>query len=187
MLSKLGPHDDIESYLFLFEQTTLRENWAKKEWAHILVPLLTDEPQRAYHSLPLASAEDYQILKEGILAQCGLSPCQAMGAYHCCRYDPSLTLRNQLDTLLHTTKCWLQPYLLSATQVTEWVAMDHFMQGLPPEETQAVGMRAPTTSAEIVEALECAIVTLEMSLSAARKRPSEMGQCPLWPAWLDAP
>lgn len=85
-------------------------------------------------------------------------------------YYPSLTRRSQLDPLLCTTKRWLQPNLLSATYVMEWVAMDRFLWGLPPEEAWSVGMRAPTTTAETVEALECALVMLEISHPATRKK-----------------
>lgn len=45
LLSKLGPHVNVESYLYIFNQTTLQENWAEKEWAWILVLLLTGETQ----------------------------------------------------------------------------------------------------------------------------------------------
>lgn len=81
-----------------------------------------------------AFAEDYSHLKEEILAQCGLSPCQALAAFHQWTYQPGLTPRNQMemDTLLRITKCCLQPELHSATQVTEKVTLDWFLRSLPP-------------------------------------------------------
>lgn len=86
LLSKPGPSDDMEAYLYIFEQTTLWENWAEEEWAQVLTPLLTGEAQWACHALPPVTANDYQFLKGEILAQCGLSPCQvtsfSLSFYH---------------------------------------------------------------------------------------------------------
>lgn len=90
-------------------------------------------------------------------------------------------------TLLCTTKHWFQPDLLSATQVKEQVAMDRFLRGLPPEDPRAMVMSTPTTPAVMMEALECALMTLEISHPAAQKSPPEMRQYPLQLAWLDAP
>lgn len=44
LLSKLGPEDVVESFLYVCEQTALSENWAENEWA--LAPLLSGKDQR---------------------------------------------------------------------------------------------------------------------------------------------
>lgn len=47
--------------------------------------------------------------------------------------------------------------------------MDWFLWGLPLEEAWAMEMKAATTLAEMVEALECAILTLEVCLPVQRR------------------
>lgn len=47
--------------------------------------------------------KDYQLLKEEILAWCGLSPCQMAVTFHHWSYNPSLIPRSQLDALLCIT------------------------------------------------------------------------------------
>lgn len=56
----------------------------------------------------------------------------------------SLTPQNQMDTLLHTTKCGhsaphLQPEVNTAIQIPEWVAMDWFPMGTYPRGGQGHG------------------------------------------------
>ncbi|XP_053540070.1 zinc finger and SCAN domain-containing protein 22-like [Ictalurus punctatus] len=67
-----------------------------------------------------------------------------------------------MDTLLRLTKRWLQPDMHSATEVVERVAVDRFLRTLPPTERQAVGMRVPGTSRELLTALEHTLTTLAL-------------------------
>ncbi|MGL4933210.1 MAG: hypothetical protein ACRC4P_07785, partial [Aeromonas sp.] len=58
----------------MFENVATREGWDPRDWARLLAPLLTGEPQRTYFSLPPESSESYNDLKQEILARVGLSP-----------------------------------------------------------------------------------------------------------------
>lgn len=50
----------------------LCKGWPKEEWAQTMAPLLTGEAQLTYYAFPPASTEDYMLLKEDVLIQCGL-------------------------------------------------------------------------------------------------------------------
>lgn len=90
--------------------------------------------QWAYHFLALVKAEDCDVLKEEILACCGLSPTWAISEFHQWSYKPGQEARMQMDKLLQITLRWLQPVKLTPTEIVEWVTLDHFLQGLPGEE-----------------------------------------------------
>ncbi len=74
LLPKMSAHDDVESYLMMFEAIATQEGWPREEWARVLAPLLTGEPQRAYFSTQPMLRESYDELRREIMARVGLSP-----------------------------------------------------------------------------------------------------------------
>ena len=62
-LTKLGPDDDVEAYLEVFERTARRESWQEDRWAHILPPSLTGPAQQASQDLAPECASQYPALK----------------------------------------------------------------------------------------------------------------------------
>ena len=67
-LTKLGPDDDVEAYLEVFERTAQRESWPEEQWAHIVAPFLTGPAQQVSQDLPADAARQYPALKQAILA-----------------------------------------------------------------------------------------------------------------------
>ncbi len=63
LLPKMTAHDDVEAYLQMFENIATTEGWDPEDWARTLAPLLTDETQRAFFSLPTEMAESYASVK----------------------------------------------------------------------------------------------------------------------------
>lgn len=90
-----------------------------------------------------------------------------------------------MDTLLCTTKRWLQPEVNTATQVAERVAMDRFLEGLTPEEARTMGMKTATTPVEMIEVLENALSTLEVCRPIQRRSYSDAKHPTLWPTWAN--
>ncbi len=153
LLTKMTPHDDVEAFLRMFETMANSEGWHPDDWARVLAPLLTDEAQRAYFALPAASADQYAEVKKEILAHLGLSSICAAQYFYEWEYKPRLPARAQAAEL---TQHWLLEGAPSASQVAEHVVIDRLLRTLPRSHRQAVGMRNPTTTLELVEAIELA-------------------------------
>ncbi len=54
-LMRMGPHDDPEAFVDLFEKTAEACGWARTQWPVRLIPLLTGEAQVAAQQLPVAN------------------------------------------------------------------------------------------------------------------------------------
>ncbi|XP_067305997.1 uncharacterized protein [Pseudorasbora parva] len=156
LLPKMTADDDVEAFLQVFENTATREAWAEDDWARALAPLLTGEAQRAYFSLPLETAEDYNKVKREILARLGLSPVCAAQQFHEWEFKPRVPARAQAAELSRIAHHWLLEGDPTAVQVAERVVVDRLLRALPRAHRQAVGMRNPTNTLELVEAIELA-------------------------------
>ncbi len=66
-LQKMGPQDDPEAFLDLFEKTAEACGWPQMSWPVRLVPLLSGEAQLAAQQLPVQNLLVYDDLKRAIL------------------------------------------------------------------------------------------------------------------------
>ncbi len=73
-LMNMGPHDDPEAFVDLFEKTAEEWGWARSQWPVRLIPLLTGEAQVAAQQLPVANLLAYEDLKRVILQRVGVPP-----------------------------------------------------------------------------------------------------------------
>ncbi len=73
-LMRMGPHDDPEAFVDLFEKTAEACGWARSQWPVRLIPLLTGEAQVAAQQLPVANLLAYEDLKRAILQRVGRNP-----------------------------------------------------------------------------------------------------------------
>ncbi len=159
LLRKMTTHDDVEKYLKMFEAIADREDWPREQWARVLAPLLTGEPQQAYFSMPTNLNDSYDALRKEILARVGLSPISAAQLFHAWEYNSRVPTRAQAAELSRLSQHWLLAGDPSATQVMERVVVDRFLHALPRPLRQAAGMRNPQTIGELVEAIELAEAT----------------------------
>ncbi|KAL1261365.1 hypothetical protein QQF64_006630 [Cirrhinus molitorella] len=159
LLPKMSANDAVESFLQMFENVATREGWSRDEWAQLLAPLLTGEAQRTYFSIPTELSDNYDELKQEILARVGLSPICAAQLFHDWEYKPRLPARAQAGNLMRLAQHWLLSGGPSASQVAERVVIDRLLRALPRPIRQAAGMRNPTTVGELVEAIELAEAT----------------------------
>ncbi len=73
-VQKMGPQDDPEAFLDLFEKTAAACGWPQTDWPVRLIPLLTGEAQLAAQQLPVQNLLVYEDLKRAILQRVGRSP-----------------------------------------------------------------------------------------------------------------
>ncbi len=152
LLPKRTPHDDVEACLQMFETTATSEGWHPDDWARALALLLTGEAQRAYFALPTPSTNQYVEVKQLVLGRLKLYPIFAAHYFYEWEYKPHLPPRTQAAELTRLMKHWLLEGAPSASQVAECLVIDR----LPRSQRQAVGMKNPTTTLELVEAIELA-------------------------------
>ncbi len=114
------------------------------------------ESQRAYFTLPATSADQYVEVKKEILACLGLSPICATQYFYEWEYKPRLPACAQAAELTRLAQHWLLEGAPSASQVAERMVIDCLLRALPRSHRQAVGMRNPTSTLELVEAIELA-------------------------------
>lgn len=73
-LNKMGPQDDSEAFIDLFDQTAEACGWPQLDWPMRLIPLLMGEAQMAAQLLPVQNLLAYEDLKKAILQRVGRSP-----------------------------------------------------------------------------------------------------------------
>ncbi len=73
-VNKMGPQDDPEAFLDLFEKTAEACEWPQMNWPVRLILLLTGEAQLAAQQLPVQNLLVYNDLKRAILQQVGRNP-----------------------------------------------------------------------------------------------------------------
>ncbi|XP_067307906.1 NLR family CARD domain-containing protein 3-like [Pseudorasbora parva] len=73
-LHKMGPQDDPEAFIDLFQKAAEACGWPRAQWPVRLIPLLTGEAQAAAQQLPVANLLDYEDLKRAIIQRVGRTP-----------------------------------------------------------------------------------------------------------------
>ena len=140
-LQKLSLSDDVEAFLATFERTAEREGWSQDQWAGLIAPFLTGDPQKAYFDLPPDDAKDYQKLKAEILARLGVTTAVRAQRVHQWKYRPDRPPRSQMHDLVQLVKKWLQPEVLSGPQIVERVVLDRYLRSLPDDLQRWVSHR----------------------------------------------
>uniref|UniRef100_A0A8C5LN96 SCAN box domain-containing protein n=1 Tax=Leptobrachium leishanense TaxID=445787 RepID=A0A8C5LN96_9ANUR len=170
-LQKLSASDDVEAFLTTFERTAEREGWPQDQWAGLIAPFLTGDPQKAYFDLPLEDAKNYDRLKAEVLARLGVTVAVRAQRVHCWKYCPDQPPRSQMHDLGQLVKKWLQPETLTREQMVERVVMDHYLRSLPKDLQRWVSHGDPKTAALVVEMVERYTVVEDLLRPTSRRGP----------------
>ena len=151
-LTKLGPDDDVEAYLEVFERTARREKWPEDQWAHILSPFLTGPAQQASQDMMPEHASHHPTLKQAILAYYGHSLAARAQRFHDWRFDIRGAVRAQVFQHGRLIRRWLTTG--EGPSILDRVLKDNTIRQLPPDARRTFAHNHPDTVDELIRQLE---------------------------------
>ncbi len=153
-LMKMGPHDDPEAFVDLFEKTAEACGWARSQWPVRLIPLLTGEAQVAAQQLPVANLLAYEDLKRAILQHVGQNPEQHRQRFCSVElgdYGRPFVMAQQLRD---ACRKWLLAEPRDVEGVIDLVVLEQFVARLPRRTAEWVQCHRPTSLAQAIQLVE---------------------------------
>ena len=171
-LTKLGPDDDVEAYLEVFERTARRESWPAEQWAHIISPFLTGPAQQASQDLPPEDAEQYPVLKQAIMAYYGHNLAARAQRFHDWRFDIHGAVRTQIAQQGRLVRRWLATG--EGPCSLDRVLIDNTVRQLPADARRVLAHHHPESVDDLIRQLENWQVAQQLSASPRTNlRPTE--------------
>ncbi len=134
-LMRMGPHDDPEAFVDLFEKTAEACGWAVAGHAPSgpvrLIPLLTGEAQVAAQQLPVANLLAYEDLKRAILQRVGRNPEQHRQRFRSVELGDSGRPFVMAQQLRDACRKWLMAEPRDVEGVIDLVVLEQFIARLP--------------------------------------------------------
>ncbi len=144
-LQKMGPQDDTEAFLDLFEKTAEACGWPQMNWPVRLIPLLSGEAQLAAQQLPVQNLLVYDNLKRAILQRVGRNPEQHRQCFRSLELGENGWPFVMAHQLRDACRRWLLAGESDVDQIIDRVVLEQFIARLPKKTTQWVHCHRPTS------------------------------------------
>ncbi len=144
-VQKMGPQDDPEAFLDLFEKTAAACGWPQTDWPVRLIPLLTGEAQLAAQHLPVQNLLVYDDLKRAILQRVGRSPEQHRQRFRSLELGENGRPFVMAHQLRDACRRWLLAGEGGVNQIIDRVVLEQFIARLPTKTAQWVQCHRPAS------------------------------------------
>ncbi len=144
-LNKMGPQDDPEAFIDLFERTAEACGWPAANWPVRLIPLLSGEAQLAAQQLPVQNLLVYDDLKRAILQRVGLNPEQHRQRFRSLELGENGRPFVMAQQLRDACRKWLLAGGNDVDQIVDRVVLEQFIARLPKKTAQWVQCHRPTS------------------------------------------
>ncbi|KAI7810724.1 putative SCAN domain-containing protein SCAND2P [Triplophysa rosa] len=179
ILQKMGPHDDPEAFLELYERTAESSEWPRDQWALRLIPLLSGEAQVAAQQLPPESLLVYAELKKAILQRVGRSPEQHRQRFRSLGLAEAGRPYLLAQQLRDSCRKWLVAEGSGVGDIIDKVVLEQFITCLPRKTAGWVQCHRPASLDSAIQLAEDHLVACPgigeslpaVSLSAPRTLP----------------
>ncbi|XP_078793179.1 uncharacterized protein LOC144987743 [Oryzias latipes] len=163
----LSPEDDIEHYLMTFERIATVCRWPKEEWAIQLIPLLTGKARSAYVLMDFDDSEDYEKVKEVILAKYEITAETYRKRFRALDINPGETPRELYVRLRELFNKWVKPEACTVKEISEKLILEQFLRMMNPEMEIWIRERDPQSAEEASRLAE-----VFLSARSGRGRPN---------------
>uniref|UniRef100_A0A8C1LM62 Gypsy retrotransposon integrase-like protein 1 n=1 Tax=Cyprinus carpio TaxID=7962 RepID=A0A8C1LM62_CYPCA len=153
-LNKMGPQDDPEAFLDLFEKSAEARGWPPGDWPMRLIPLLSGEAQVAAHQLPVQNLLVYRDLKRAILQRVGRTPEQHRQRFRTLTLEESGRPFVMAQQLRDSCRKWLMADSSDVEDVIDRVVLEQFVAKLPRKTAQWVQCHRPTSLNQAIQLAE---------------------------------
>ncbi|KAK9962387.1 hypothetical protein ABG768_007757 [Culter alburnus] len=143
-LHKMGPEDDPEAFLDLFERSAEVCGWPKDQWPMRLVPLLSGESQVAAQQLPVQNLLVFEDLKRAIIQRVGRSPEQHRQRFRSLELAESGRPFVMAQQLRDSCRKWLLANGSDVEMIIDRVVLEQFITRLPRRTAEWVQCHRPT-------------------------------------------
>ncbi|KAK9955833.1 hypothetical protein ABG768_015683 [Culter alburnus] len=144
-LNKMGPEDDPEAFLDLFEKAAEVHGWPRDQWPMRLVPLLSGESQVAAQQLPVRNLLVFEDLKRAIIQRVGRSPEQHHQRFRSLELGESGRPFVLAQQLRDSCRKWLLADGSDVEEIIDRVVLEQFVTRLPRRTAEWVQCHRPTS------------------------------------------
>ncbi len=144
-VQKMGPQDDPEAFIDLFEKTAAACGWPQTDWPVRLIPLLTGEAQLAAQQLPVQNLLVYEDLKRAILQRVGRSPEQHRQRFRSLELGENGRPFVMAHQLRDACRRWLLAGEGGVDDIIDQVVLEQFIARLPKRTAQWVQCHRPAS------------------------------------------